>query len=90
MNIVIKYDGKYPNLCSGQLIVIIDGTEWVFPEYCLSSGGGVWFDNDWLEHVDSGCWSIVNWPENFPEDKKEAVVDAVNDQIEQGCCGGCV
>jgi hypothetical protein len=86
----IRYDGSYPNLCSGQLIVIIDKKEWVFPSYCMSSGGGVSFDSDWCENVTSGEWSISEWPDNFPEDLKEDVLCAVNSEISQGCCGGCV
>jgi len=86
----ISYDGKYPNLCSGRLVVTIDGKEWVFPDYCLSSGGGVWFTDEWEERVDSGAWSIREWPEGFPTDMRNAVEDLVNSQVEQGCCGGCV
>ena len=39
----IKYNGTYPNLCSGNLLVIINGKEWEFPNYCLRSGGSVGF-----------------------------------------------
>jgi len=60
MNIKIKYDGKYPNLCSGDLIVILDNNEWEFPSYCLSSGGSVWFNNDWSALVEEGKWSVNN------------------------------
>jgi len=90
MEIIVKYDGAYPNLCSGNLVIIIDNKEWVFPDYCLSSGGGVWFSDDWEEHVDSGEWSITGWPEGFPEDLKRVAEAEVNNQIEHGCCGGCV
>ena len=90
MEIKIKYDGAYPNLCSGNLVVTIDGKEWQLPPYCLSSGGGVWFTEDWDENVDEGEWSISSWPEGFPEKLKTAVEDAVNSQVEHGCCGGCV
>ncbi|MFH0894460.1 MAG: hypothetical protein V2A54_08490 [Bacteroidota bacterium] len=90
MDIEIKYDGEYPNLCSGELIVVIDGKEWVFPDYCLSSGGYVSFDDDWNEHVGEGSWSVKNWPKDFPDNIKGAVVDAVNENVPHGCCGGCV
>ncbi len=86
----IKYDGAYPNLCSGTLIVIIDEKEWLFPAFCMISGGSVSFDSDWCENVSSGSWSISEWPEGFPEDLKTDVVEAVNDVVSQGCCGGCV
>jgi len=87
---LIKYDGGYPNLCSGKLIVMIDGKDWLFPDYCLSSGGSVWFDEDWTEHVTQGEWSICEWPDDFPEDLKEQAEIEVNREIPHGCCGGCV
>ena len=90
MEIKIKYDGAYPNLCGGNLVVTIDDKEYQFPNYCLSSGGAVWFDDNWSAHVDSGEWSISEWPKGFPEDLKWAVEDAVNAQVEHGCCGGCI
>ena len=89
-NIKIEYDGDYPNLCSGQLVVYIEDKQWVFPSHCLSSGGNVWFDDDWCEHVESGEWCISEWPEEFPEDLKPLVEQLVNDEIPFGCCGGCV
>jgi len=90
MNIKIEYDGKYPNLCSGSLIVIIDGTRWVFPDYCMSSGGSVSFDEDWNEDVTSGEWSISDWPDGFPDNLQMAVEEAINIQVSEGCCGGCL
>lgn len=87
--IEIKYDGEYPNLCMGHLIVIVDGIEYDFGEYCLSSGGSVTFDEEWNETVTKGEWS-VDFPENFPCDLKEEVLDKINEEIPHGCCGGCV
>ena len=88
--IEIKYDGSYPNLCSGKLIVIVDGIEWNFPDYCLSSGGSVSFDSEWQENVTYGAWTITDWPAEFPEILQLHVTRAVNDEIDHGCCGGCV
>ena len=90
MKIEIKYDGEYPNLCSGQLIVIIDGKEWIFPNYCLSSGGSVSFDENWNEEVTEGEWSIREYPKDFPEELKDIVLYEINNAIYHGCCGGCV
>ena len=87
----IKYDGKYPNLCSGQLVVCLGIEEWVFLSHCLSSGGGVSFDEGYSnEEVTSGEWSICFWPKDFPEAYKERVVEMVNNEVTHGCCGGCV
>ena len=87
---IISYSGNYPNLCSGKLIVSIDAKEWVFLNHCMSSGGGVWFDSDWSEHIEGGPWGISNWPEGYPEEAKDQTTKLVNDQISWGCCGGCV
>ena len=90
MNIKIEYNGSYPNLCRGRLVVTIDEKRWTFSDYCLSSGGCVSFDDDWNEDVSEGDWSISEWPENFSEELKDPVLDAVNSVIPLGCCGGCV
>jgi hypothetical protein len=88
--IEISYDGDWPNLCSGTLIVKVNDTTYVFPSHSLSSGGSVSFDDNWSEHVDDGPWSINQWPEDFPDELKDRVVDEVNSKISWGCCGGCV
>ena len=88
--IKVDYDGSYPNLCSGDLLVTIDGKTWEFPPYCLKSGGRVWFDDDWEDHVEEGDWEIKEWPEGFPEDLKADALAVVNEVIPHGCCGGCV
>ena len=87
---IVEYDGDYPNLCSGQLVVTIEGTVWDFGRHCLSTGGGVAFDEDWNESVWSGPWTIHHFPEGFPEDLKQETEYYVNAQIDHGCCGGCV
>ena len=89
-DIKIEYDGAYPNLCGGKLAATVDGQRWVFPDYCMSPGGSVSFDEDWSETVTQGPWSICGWPPLFPEDKKAELLDAVNSQVEWGNCGGCV
>ena len=88
MSIKIQYNGEYPNLCSGKLVVTVDGKRWNFSN-CLSSGGSVSFDEDWSEVVEQGEWS-VEWPEAFPDELKTEVLSAINDEIPHGCCGGCV
>lgn len=49
--IEIKYNSKYPNLCRGQLIVIINDKEWIFPNRCLLSGGNVHFNSDGSHNI---------------------------------------
>ena len=86
----VSYNGAYPNLCSGQLVLAIDGVPVTFPSYCLSSGGCVSFDDDLNENISEGEWDISNYPKDFPEELKREAVALVNENIEHGCCGGCV
>lgn len=90
LNIRIEYDGIYPNLCSGTLIVYVGEKRWKFPECCLDSGGSVTFDEKWNGNVEEGPWDIDEWPDGFPEELKETVLEMINDEIPFGCCGGCV
>lgn len=90
MDIEIIYDGEYPNLCVGTLVVVIAGVKWQFPDCCLDSGGSASFDADSEEVVRKGKWIIEKWPPNFPNEFRKAVRKAVNTQIPHGCCGGCI
>ncbi len=87
----IEYDGTFPNLCSGELIVKLGSKVWKM-YHVLSSGGGVSFDSNWNENVTSGEWSIrtSDLPKDFPENLVEKLEELVNDKIRQGCCGGCI
>lgn len=86
----VSYNGAYPNLCSGQLVLKLNGDEIIFPDDCLSSGGSVSFTEDWDEIVSQGNWSISRFPQGFPEELKKEAEKIVNDNIPMGCCGGCV
>lgn len=92
MNIKINYDGKYPNLCSGRLIVYIDGEKWDFGTHCLVSGGCIKRDKDWNMWTEQGDWYIrdEDYPKDFPEEYKELVINEINACIPHGCCGGCI
>lgn len=86
----VSYNGKYPCLCFGELIVEIDGKE-VNLGNCLSSGGSVWFDDEWDEHIEGGPWDIDEY--ELPEEYKkyyEEIKAVVNENVPQGCCGGCI
>jgi len=52
----VSYDGGYPNLCSGTLILAVGSEKFVFSSHSLSSGGSVSFTKDWDEVVTSGEW----------------------------------
>lgn len=83
----VSYDGTYPNLCSGELVLCIDGKK-VNLGCCLCSGGCVWFDEDWNEHVEEEEWS-VDVPKEF-EQYVEEITNIVNENVPWGCCGGCI
>jgi len=87
---IVSYDGGYPNLCSGKLVLKVADKIWEFPSHCLSSGGSVSFDKDWNEDVQEGPWDVKEWPDGFPEEAKPYVLEKINDEIPWGCCGGCV
>lgn len=81
----ISYDGKFPCLCSGTLVLRIDGEEVVFPKYSLVSGGRcVSMDGD----VEKGPWTVLNIPDKFQYLQKE-ITECVNANVRHGCCGGC-
>ena len=112
MNIeFVSYNGAYPNLCSGKLIVKIDGKEVSFGQttkfwswekdeelanyqrfWC--SGGGVSFDEDCIEFVDGPCnWEISAIKKDYPHEIWKILPDVLkvmNENVEGGCCGGCV
>lgn len=83
----VEYNGDYPNLCSGTLKIKISNREWEING--LETGGSVWFDKNWSEHIEEGPWSI-NFPDDFPKNYKEKVEEWVNENVSWGCCGGCV
>ena len=84
----VSYNGKWPNLCSGALILKINGKEIVFPEYCMCSGGSAGFTGDWEEVVTEGPWT-VDVPDELLDYKKE-IEEVVNNNVPWGCCGGCI
>jgi len=88
----IEYDGDYPNLCRGNLIVYISEERWEFPLYCLESGGRVCRNENWDMWPEEGPWSVSKWPEGFPDDDglKMLIENIINDEIPLGCCGGCI
>lgn len=92
LDIKISYDGRYPCLCMGHLVVWINGTKWDFGTSALQSGGSILRNEDWDMWATSGEWNIYEdeWPEGFPEIYKEPVLKKINEEIPHGCCGGCI
>lgn len=84
----MKYTVSYTELFGKTFIVDADSEEVEFPKYCMRSGGSVWFDDEWHEYVATGEWS-VKVPEQYADIKNE-IERCVNENVEWGCCGGCV
>lgn len=102
----VSYDGEYPNLCSGTLVLEIDGKKVSFGMQSLwengkkadypkfwCSGGSVGFDDDWSEIVSPGPWELEACEKDYPPEIWKALpeaIEAMNDNVAWGCCGGCV
>ena len=91
----ISYTGKYPNLCSGVLTVDIDGKIVEFGsnfDKFWTSGGCCGFTDDYDDYAETGKWEfsynddkvIPNWID------KEELLKVFNENVEFGCCGGCL
>ena len=95
----VSYNGEYPCLCYGTLTLKVNGRKMKFgikskhPQF-WSSGGNVSFDSEWAEHVTRGEWKWSCYEEDkLPADitnNKEYVMDLFNDNVQWGCCGGCI
>ena len=89
----ISYNGKYPNLSGGLIIIKVNGKKHEL-RFCLSSGGNCYIDNNNKEIVTQGDWRINKrmlefyYPELMPF--KKEIEDVINKNIEKGCCGGCL
>lgn len=81
----VSYDGHYPCLCSGTLVLRIDG-KIVELKGCLVSGGEL--SEDYSEAYQDK-WSIDLLPEEL-KPLKDIITDLVNENVEFGCCGGCI
>lgn len=40
-------------------------------------------------HIEYGDWTVTNLPKDLEPLKKE-IEECVNENIPQGCCGGCI
>lgn len=86
-DIIVNYNGDYPTSCMGTLKITVDGKEIYNKDFCCHSTGSVWFDDDWMEHVEDGEL-IWNDKKKFPKDVRAAVEKELSKV--HVCCGGCV
>jgi len=86
----IKYDGKWPCLCSGTLSIKVNNKTYHL-EHVMHSGGCISHDGNW-DNVDviSGPWTLDlgDYPEL--QEFQDEIEEVVNDNVTWGCCGGCV
>ena len=84
----VSYNGKYPCLCHGELVVKIDG-DTVNLGKCLYSTGECGFTAEWEDYVTQGDWKIDELPEAYEKYRKE-IEKVANENVPLGCCGGCL
>ena len=79
--------------CRGILNVDIDGKHYTFEKPFWESGGRIWFDNEYIEHIEKGDWWLnQNYiPKEITKEIAEEIIEAMNqdNMIARGCCGGC-
>lgn len=85
----VSYDGENPNLCSGTLIVKVDGEE--RKVNCkLISGGSIKCNKNWDCIVEQGAWTIEFKDYAFSKKEQKYITKLVNKNVPFGCCGGCI
>lgn len=86
----IDYTGKWPNLCSGTLTLEIEGE---VVRFSYEQGNRFWYSG--------GCcqgFNIIREPwiidrNDIPEKYRKyyyEIVHVFNENVEWGCCGGCI
>ena len=125
----VSYDGKWPNLCGGLLVLKIDNKLYAFCqfskkasdtnmygvwnnrscirnnpdiikiyEFALISGGSTDYDASGDDRIKQGNWSVgfrcsyLDNGEKFlcSKELEQEITDCINENIEHGCCGGCI
>lgn len=87
----IKYTGKWPTLCSGELYFKVNGKEYKIKG--LVPGGEVGFKGGYggESYIKKGPWRLHN--HGFPKELKSykrLITNMVNENVKYGCCGGCL
>ena len=85
----VSYDGKWPCLCMGTLTIKVDGKIYNL-DHVMISGGCICHDEDWSMWAEHGPWTVDldEYPELEPY--KDEIIRVVNENVEEGCCGGCI
>lgn len=92
----VSYSGAYPNLCSGTLILRIDGKEVSFGDSgkykeFWSPVGQCYFTEDWNPVIKEGGWQVndSDLPEKY-QDYYYEIAAIINANMPRSCCGGCL
>ena len=97
-----EYTGKYPNLCSGDLTVEFDSGLTLSFGYAKNaydrfwgSGGQCYFTNGYRdEHVEEGPWQFRDFSETdlpwYYKTEYQEICDRFQEEVPNGCCGGCL
>lgn len=94
----ISYNGKFPNLCNGVLTLEINGKIITFSsskdfeadyKFDLYSGGYAGTSMDFKKGIlTEGPWEL-HLPSEFSEIEEDVQLQ-FNENVECGCCGGCL
>lgn len=85
----ISYDKNPWGWCFGILTIEMNGKLYKLKDI-LISGGSIGWDGD-TEEVITGPWKVKE--EKLPEKLKpyiKEIEEIVNNNVEYGCCGGCI
>lgn len=85
----VSYDGKWPCLCYGTLIIKVNGKTYSFQE-AMISGGRIMRNEEWDMWAEQDDWEINLEEHPELEQYKEEITRVVNENVPQGCCGGCI
>lgn len=85
----VSYDGKYPCLCMGTLIIRVDGETYRF-KHAMISGGNICKDDNWNMWAVQDDWEVNLEEHPELEPYRKEIIRVVNENVSQGCCGGCI
>ena len=90
----IKYTGEAPNYCRGVLILEIDGkiTKFGYDSDCdyepFWEMGGAWNNAGYGER---NKWVAETFQVDFPKELDiDKLLEVMNENVDPGCCGGCI
>ena len=97
----VSYTGKYPCLCHGVLTLNIDGKDTTFGcsydvktdyDSFWASGGSCGFTNNYSDSfVVTEPWEIEKeYLPDFLKEHSDELIEIFNENVEYGCCGGCL